>query len=67
MKRCPRCFYTPPTDTNSLTPNRVSAALALEIKSQLQPLSNTDRMRVLHELYSVIVGTMEALETSNEL
>jgi len=24
-------------------------------------------MRVLHELYSVIVGTMEALETSNEL
>ncbi len=67
MRRCPRCFYTPPTDTLTLTPNRVSAALALEIKSQLQPLSNTDRMRVLHELYSVIVGTMEALETSNEL
>jgi hypothetical protein len=67
MKRCPRCFYTPPTDKLILAPNRVSSALALEIKSQLQPLSNTDRMRVLHELYSVIVGTMEALETSNEL
>ena len=67
MRRCSRCFYTPPTDKLSLTPNRVSAALALEVKSQLQPLSNFDRMRVLHELYSVIIGTMEALETSNEL